>query len=141
MNVSKEFIRKKLTEKGLKVALQRLSILEAVFNLKNHRTAENIMEYIHETHPNIATGTVYKVLETLVESKLIVKVKTDRDLMRYDGIIENHHHLYSSDNDLIEDYFDEELDELLMHYFEKKQLKGFKIENVVLQIKGTFDKN
>ena len=140
MNVSKEFIRKKLTDKGLKVAPQRLSNLEAVFNLKNHRKAENIMEYILETHPNIATGTMYKVLETLVESKLIVKVKTDRDIMRYDGIIENHHHLYSSDNDLIEDYFDKELDELLMDY-KKKRLKGFKIENVVLQIKGAFDKN
>ena len=141
MSVSKEFIRKKLTEKGLKVTPQRISILEAVFNLKNHPTAENITEYIRETHPNIATGTVYKVLETLVESKLIMKVKTDRDIMRYDGIVENHHHLYSSESDFIEDYFDEELDELLKDYFEKKQLKGFKIEDIVLQIKGTFDKN
>ncbi|MGD2034260.1 MAG: transcriptional repressor [Bacteroidales bacterium] len=138
MKISIEDIRKKLSEKGLKVTPQRISILEAVYNLKNHPTTENIIHYIRESHPNIATGTVYKVLETLVEYQLIRKVKTDKDIMRYDGVAEKHHHLYCSECDVIEDYFDEELDELLKNYFNKKQLTGFKIEDIILQIKGTF---
>lgn len=115
-------------------------ILEAVYNLNNHPTADNIIEYIRQKHPGIATGTVYKVLETLVLNGLIKKVTTDRDIMRYDGILENHHHLYCSECDLIEDYHDEELDELLRKYFENKNLPGFHIDKFVLQINGVFDK-
>jgi Fur family peroxide stress response transcriptional regulator len=140
MTVLMKHIRESLSEKGLKITPQRMSILEAIYSLNNHPTADNIIEYIRESHPNIATGTVYKVLETFVDNKLITKVKTDRDIMRYDGVIENHHHLYCSECDLIEDYMDEELDELLKEYFEKKKFKGFKMEDIVLQIRGTFDK-
>lgn len=140
MEVSIENIRQRLTEKGLKVTPQRISILEAIYSLNNHPTAENIIACIRKSHPNIATGTVYKVLETLVDKKLINKVKTDRDVMRYDGILEKHHHLYCSECDSIEDYRDEELDRLLEEYFKKKKFTGFKLEDIVLQIRGTFDK-
>ena len=133
-------IQHKITDAGLKVTPQRVAILEAIYTLNNHPTAENIIEYIRKKHPNIATGTVYKTLETLVEKGLIKRVKTDRDKMRYDGITKKHHHLYCSECDLIEDYTDEELDKILEDYFAKKRLKGFHIEDIVLQIRGTFDK-
>ncbi len=140
MNLSIEQIREKLTDEGLKITPQRMSILEAIYTLNNHPTADNIIEYIRESHPNIATGTVYKVLDTLAENKIIKKVKTDKDIMRYDGVIENHHHIYCSECDLIEDYMDEELDEVLKEYFKKKKFNGFKLEDIVVQIRGTFDK-
>lgn len=140
MKILIEGIRNKFSEKGLKITPQRVVILEAIYKLNNHPTADNIIEYIRELHPNIATGTVYKVLETLVENGLIKKVTTDKDIMRYDGIIENHHHLYCSECDLIEDYKDEELDKLLQNHFKNKNIKGFKIEDIVLQIRGTFNK-
>lgn len=133
-----EDIKNKLTEKGLKVTPQRIAILEAIYNLKNHPTADKIIEYITKMHPNIATGTVYKVLGVLVDKQLINKVKTENDSMRYDGITENHHHLYCTETDLIKDYIDEELDNLLKNYFTKKKLPDFKIEDIVLQIKGKF---
>ena len=140
MEFSIEEIRNKLSEKGLKVTPQRLAILDAIYKLGNHPTADNIIEYIRQSNPNIASGTVYKVLDTLIENKLVKKVTTDRDLMRYDGIMENHHHLYCSECDLIEDYMDEELDEVLKEYFKKKKFTGFKLEDIVVQIRGTFDK-
>ncbi|MDD3321969.1 MAG: transcriptional repressor [Paludibacter sp.] len=140
MNITIEDIRKKILEKGLKITPQRTIILEAIWKLENHPTADRIIEFIRETHPNIATGTVYKVLETLVENGLIKKVKTDKDVMRYDGIIEKHHHLYCSECDLIEDYKDEELDVLLKKHFKNKKIDGFEIQDIVLQIRGTFDK-
>lgn len=127
MKVLIEDIRNKFSQKGLKITPQRVVILEAIYKLNNHPTADNIIENIRESHPNIATGTVYKVLETLVENGLIRKVKTDKDIMRYDGIIENHHHLYCSKCDLIEDYIDEDLDNLLKNHFKDKNIKGLKI--------------
>lgn len=131
-------IREKLIDKGLKVTPQRIAILEAIVKLNNHPSADNVIDYIRKNHPNIATATVYKVLEALVENGLIKKVKTEKDIMRYDAFLEKHHHLYSSDSDRIEDYLDDELNEILGSHFEKKGIPGFKIEDIKLQIIGKF---
>ncbi len=138
--MDKKEISEKLKEKGLRVTPQRLAILEAILELANHPTADNIIEFIREHHPNIATGTVYKVLDALAENGIITRVKTDKDIMRYDAITENHHHLYSAETNKIEDYFDDDLNRLLADYFEKKKIPGFKIEDIKLQIIGKFKK-
>ena len=140
MKISNKDIRDTFTERGLKITPQRIAILEAIYKLDNHPTAEDIIIQIRKNNPNIATGTVYKVLDTLVENDIITKVKTDNDIMRYDGVIEKHHHLYCSECDFIEDYEDEDLDELLRNHFKNKNIEGFKMEGIVLQIRGTFDK-
>ena len=134
-------IRNKLIEKGLKVTPQRIAILEAIVKLNNHPNAENIIDYIRQNHPNIATATVYKVLDALVANELIKKVKTERDVMRYDAVMESHHHLYCSESDRIEDFVDTELNEMIEKYFEKKKIPDFKIEDVKLQIIGKFLKD
>ena len=131
-------ISDKLKNKGLKVTPQRIAILEAIYKMEGHPTADNIIEYIRKTNPSIATGTVYKVLDVLVEHGLIAKVKTDKDIMRYDGLTEKHHHLYCSASDRIEDYMDEELDGMLGAYFKKKKIPDFKISDIKLEIKGRF---
>lgn len=133
-------IRNKLREKGLKVTPQRVAILEAIIELKNHPTVENIIEFIRINHPNIAIATVYKVLEIMVENKLITKVKTDGEAMRYDAIMKKHHHLYSSESDRIEDYVDDELNKVIEEYFLKKGIVDFQIEDIKLQIIGKFKK-
>jgi Fur family peroxide stress response transcriptional regulator len=133
-----DVIVNKLVEKGLKVTPQRIAILEAITVLKNHPTAEHIIEYIRKNHPNIATGTVYKVLDALAEHELIRRVKTDKDIMRYDAVLDHHHHLYCSESDRIEDYEDDELTGLLEQYFSKKNIPGFEIEDIKLQINGRF---
>jgi len=129
----------KLQEKGLKVTPQRLAIYDAIVQLKNHPTAENIIEYIKSNHPNISVGTVYKVLDSLTENNLLIKVKTERDIMRYDDVLSNHHHLYCAETDRIEDYEDESLNELISTYFSKNKIKNFKIQDIKLQLTGKFN--
>ncbi len=131
-------IRIKLAEKGLKITPQRFAIMEAIIKLNNHPTAENIIDHIRKNHPNIATATVYKVLDALVANELIKKVKTDKDIMRYDAMMEKHHHLYSAESNRIEDYFDAELNELMDQYFKKKGIPNFEIEDIKLQVIGRF---
>ena len=134
-------IRNKLVEKGLKVTPQRTAILEAIIKLGNHPTSENIIDFIHKNHPNISSATVYKALDTFVACGLINRVNTERDVMRYDAVLESHHHLYYSDSNKIEDYKDEDLNKLLEAYFERKRIPNFKIEDVKLQITGKFAKS
>ncbi len=134
------FLREKLQEKGLKVTPQRVAIYEAIVKLKNHPTAENVIEYIKANHPNISVGTVYKVLDSLVENELVKKVKTEKDIMRYDAVLSNHHHLYCTETDRIEDYEDDNLNLLIQQYFQKIKIKNFKVKDIKLQITGTFHK-
>ena len=133
-------IRDRLIDKGLKVTPQRIAILEAIIKLNNHPTADNIIDYIRKNNPNIATATVYKVLNALVKNEIIKQVKTDRDSMRYDAITESHHHLYSSKSDTIKDYYNDEINELLTNYFKKHNIPDFEIEDIKLQIIGKFKK-
>ena len=115
-----------------------MGILEAIYSLNNHPTADHIIRKVRKKYPHIASGTVYNVLHTFVKNHLIKKVTTDKDVIRYDGILEHHHHLYSPENNLIQDYFDEELDQLLSDFFSRKEIEGFQIDEVMLHIKGKF---
>jgi Fur family transcriptional regulator, peroxide stress response regulator len=124
---------------NLKVTPQRIAVLEALNILKNHPTADKIKEYVVKNHPNIAVGTIYKTLETFVEKGLVKKVKTEKDVMRYDAILENHHHLYCEETERIEDYFDEDLDKIIDNYFQKRKIPNFKVKDIKLQIIGTFN--
>ena len=135
------FFREKLQEKRLKVTPQRVAIYEAIVILNNHPTAENVIDYIKANHPNISIGTVYKVLDSLVENELLKKVKTEKDIMRYDAVLSNHHHLYCAETDRIEDYEDEKLNILINEYFKKNKIKNFKVQDIKLQITGQFNNN
>lgn len=130
--------REKLQEKGLKVTPQRVAIFEAILQLNNHPNADDIIAFIKTNHPNISVGTVYKVLDAFVENKLLKKVKTEKDSMRYDPHFTNHHHLYCAKTERIEDFEDEKLNELISNYFKKHKIKNFKIHELKLQITGTF---
>ena len=132
--------KEKLISKGLKVTPQRLIVFKTILNMRNHPTADNIIKAIKVDHPNISTGTIYKIVDKLVEKKMIKKIKTDKDIMRFDPTIEHHHHLYCTNSDRIEDYFDAEMDELLKEYFSRKKISGFDIKNIKLQILGDFTK-
>jgi Fur family peroxide stress response transcriptional regulator len=129
-----------LKDSNLKVTPQRIAVLEALNNLKNHPTADKIKEYVIKNHPNIAVGTIYKTLETFVEKGLVKKVKTEKDVMRYDAILDHHHHLYCEDTERIEDFFDDQLNDMIEEYFKKKKIPNFKVKDVKLQIIGTFNK-
>ena len=135
------FFRDKLKEKGLKVTPQRVAIYEAIVKLNNHPAAENVIDYIKKNHSNISIGTVYKVLDSLVENSLLKKVKTEKDIMRYDAVITNHHHLYCAETDRIEDYGDDKLNTLISDYFKKNKIKNFKVQDIKLQITGQFNSN
>jgi Fur family transcriptional regulator, peroxide stress response regulator len=137
--VKKENIGIDLKNSHLKVTPQRIAVLEALNSLKDHPTADKIKEYVVKNHPNIAVGTIYKTLETFVEKGLVKKVKTEKDVMRYDAILDKHHHLYCEDTERIEDFFDENLNAMLEEYFKKKKIPDFKIKDIKLQIIGAFN--
>jgi Fur family peroxide stress response transcriptional regulator len=137
---NKPDIRDRLKSLKLKVTPQRVAIYEALSKVGDHPTAEQIIRYLNDCHPNIAVGTVYSTLDTFVKKGLLVKVLTEKDVMRYDAILTRHHHIYYTDSNVIRDYNDETLDALLKKYFKSKALPGLDITDIKIQIIGTFNK-
>ena len=136
MNI--EFLKDKLRDKGLKATHKRLAILEAIIELNNHPTAEEIIKFIRKKNLRIATATCYKALDIMVGRKVIMKVDTGKHIIRYDAIIEPHHHLYSAESNIIKDYENEEINKILEKYFKKNKIQDFDIEEIKLQIIGKF---
>lgn len=122
---------------GLRLTPQRTAVLEALIKSK-HPTADKLTEIIRKTNPHIATGTIYKILETFVTKGLVKKVDTQSEVMRYDAILESHHHLYCENTDRIEDYYDNELRTLISKYLEKKKIQNFKVSEIKIQLVGNF---
>lgn len=133
-----EFLKDKLRDKGLKVTPRRLLILETIIELNNHPAAEDIIKYIRKRNINIATATVYKALDALVAKKVINKVETEKNIIRYDAISNAHLHLISDESNIIKDYQNEEITIMLDKYFKKNKIQDFIIEEIKLQIIGKF---
>ncbi len=136
MHIDIKDIQELLKEKDLKVTPQRIGVLEAIHTLRNHPTTEQIIDFIHKKNPSIAIGTVYKTLDTFVKHGVINKILTEGEVMRYDGILKHHHHLHSEEGNIIQDYVNEELDEILKAYFEKNAIEGYQINSITLHISG-----
>jgi len=132
--------KKLLTEHGLKVTHQRLAVLEALMELSNHPTAEMIIGYVKIKYPKIAVATVYNILDILCKDGIVRKIKTDQDFVRYDAEPKSHHHLYCSTCEVIENYYDEELDAILRNYFKHKSIPDWEIKEITLQIAGQYNK-
>lgn len=133
-----EEIREKLQQRGLKITPQRVAVLHALYTLNNHPTAQHIIDFVHKMHANVATGTIYKTLDTLVEKGVIAKVRTADEAARYDGRIDNHHHLYTEGSNRIDDYANEKLDTMLAFFFEENKIPGYEISSIKVHINGKY---
>jgi len=131
-------IIKILTDNNLKVTPQRTAVLEVLFSFPKHPSADDIIDYLRISYPNIPLSTVYKILDAFVLKGIVTRVKTDDGIMRYDCVKEKHHHLYCSDSERIEDYYDKDLDKLLENFMKKKTIPNFEIRDFRLQIVGNF---
>ncbi len=125
-----------LAGNGLKVTHQRLVIFETIDGASNHPSAEQIYDKIRMKNPSISLGTIYKTLEVFVEKGLINRVNTPKGNMRYDGIMENHNHLYCLNTNEILDFKDEKLSEIISDYLKSKKINNFNIKDIRLHITG-----
>ena len=130
-----EEIIREFREKGLRVTTPRIAVYKAILS-SSHPDAETILRQLKEEHPHITSATVYNNLETLEKVGLIRKVLTEKGSMKYDGVMEEHHHLLDTTKDEIVDYFDPELTTMLNEYFRKRSLKDFEVSRITVQVIG-----
>lgn len=77
----------------LRMTTQRQVILEELRKLKSHPTAGELCQIVRQRLPRISLGTVYRNLEILSRSGVILKLEVAGLEMRFDGTVENHYHV------------------------------------------------
>jgi len=127
----------KLSDAGLKVTVQRITILDFLENTKSHPSAEIVYEAINKKFPSITLSTVYNTLEKFVEKGIIKKVFTTEGKARYDGNIDKHSHLIDNESGEIVDFSDTELNEKIENYLKEKNIPNFIISDIDIHIIGT----
>ncbi len=83
----------KCKEVKLSVTPQRIIIYKELLGNKSHPSPEDIYNAIKEDNPTISFATVYNTLETFEKYGFIKKVTPLHNKVRYDPVVEPHHHL------------------------------------------------
>ena len=74
----------RLREHGLRITPQRMAILEILMDSKEHLSAEEIYNQIHDQYPMIGLATVYKTIALLKEMGEITELSFNNQVARYE---------------------------------------------------------
>jgi Fe2+ or Zn2+ uptake regulation protein len=108
-------------------------ILEAVLDLDNHPSADQVHERVARRLPGISRATVYRTLETLVRLGVITKACHPGRVVRYDRRTDVHHHLICLNCDEVADISDEHLDAIPLP---DTSALGFELSDHRVQLRG-----
>ena len=100
------------SEHKYRMTHQRQVMLEEVQKVNTHPTADEVYEMVRKRLPRISLGTVYRNLEILSTSGLILKIGPPSNQMRFDGKTDNHYHIRCVSCGRVEDAPVESFDKL-----------------------------
>ncbi len=91
MNQSRD-LTSKLSEQGYRLTPQRMMILSAIENSRDHISAEEIYTQVAAKYPHINISTVYRTLELLKKLGLVTETNLGEGRVRYHPADKGHHH-------------------------------------------------
>ena len=74
--------------------IQKQLVLDAVFRLANHPTAEEVYAEVARSHPTVSKATVYRNLGSLSEDGLLRHIKMPGGADRFDHMLLEQHHMH-----------------------------------------------
>ncbi|MEW6427905.1 MAG: Fur family transcriptional regulator [Thermodesulfobacteriota bacterium] len=80
-------------KEGLKITHQRLEVFKELLGSLDHPSVERLHRRLQRKLPTISLDTVYRTLTTLERHGLITRVQTEESQARFEGRIDNHHHV------------------------------------------------
>lgn len=82
-----------LRDKGYKITPQRRAVITAFLDSDQFATAQQILDHVRKTHPDMSLDTVYRNLTLLVDLGVVSEINTrGRDGNIYELITTEHHH-------------------------------------------------
>lgn len=80
----------------IRLTTQRQIILEELSKVKTHPTASELYDMVRKRLPRIGLGTVYRNLELMAESGMILKIEVGGTQKRFDATTDEHYHIRCS---------------------------------------------
>jgi Fur family transcriptional regulator, ferric uptake regulator len=80
----------------IRLTTQRQIILEELSKVKTHPTASELYDMVRKRLPRIGLGTVYRNLELMAESGMILKIEVGGTQKRFDATTDDHYHIRCS---------------------------------------------
>lgn len=111
--VTTSFVRY-LREHNLPVTAQRLAIADVLLHAERHLSAEEIAAEVTAKGRKVGTATVYRAIDTLLESGLIVERDFGEGFRRFEAArdVPNHEHLVCTQCGKVEEFRDERLERM-----------------------------
>lgn len=78
---------------NMRLTTQRQIILEELASVTSHPTANEVYDMVRQKLPRIGLGTVYRNLELMAESGIILKLEVGGTQKRFDATTEPHYHI------------------------------------------------
>lgn len=88
---------------NMRLTTQRQIILEELSKVKSHPTANEVYDMVRKRLPRIGLGTVYRNLELMAESGIILKLEVGGTQKRFDATTHLHYHIRCSDCGKVDD--------------------------------------
>lgn len=103
-----------LREHNLPVTAQRLAIAEVLLTSERHLSAEEVAQEVSSRGRSAGTATVYRTIDTLLESGLLVERDFGEGFRRFEPArdVPNHEHLVCTQCGKVEEFRDERLDRM-----------------------------
>ncbi|MBD3313952.1 transcriptional repressor [Candidatus Woesearchaeota archaeon] len=80
-----------ITMPSIRITTQKIKILEYLWSVNHHPTADEIYSEVKKDLPAISLATVYRNLHSLAEEGDIQKIEVNKEF-RFDGDISPHQH-------------------------------------------------
>lgn len=87
----------------MRFTAQRQIILEELAKVTSHPTANEVYDMVRKRLPRIGLGTVYRNLELMAESGLILKLEVGGTQKRFDATTDLHYHVRCSECGRVDD--------------------------------------
>jgi len=103
-----------LREHNLPVTAQRLAIAEVLLTSERHLSAEEVAQEVSARGRTAGTATVYRAIDTLLESGLLVERDFGEGFRRFEPArdVPHHEHLVCTQCGKVEEFRDERLERM-----------------------------
>jgi Fur family ferric uptake transcriptional regulator len=110
----RESFRAFLRDHNLPITAQRLAIADVVLGTERHLSAEDVAELLRAGGASAGTATIYRTLEVLVRSGLVVERDFGEGFKRYEASrgIPHHEHLLCTVCGRVTEFRDERLERM-----------------------------
>jgi Fur family ferric uptake transcriptional regulator len=88
---------------NMRLTTQRQIILEELGKVTSHPTANEVYDMVRKRLPRIGLGTVYRNLELMAESGIILKLEVGGTQKRFDATVTPHYHIRCSSCGKVDD--------------------------------------